>query len=416
MLERQVVPPSPRPSRAVLALGAAVGLGTVAAVAAMHRSPCEQPPALVLVSTAPAPAMAPAPLAVTLPPAPLHVGCAGLRDDIGTREIERDVDGQIAARESGTAIDATIIGDDGCTIAMRVGTTLHLSWDGGATFTTIDVKDGGEYPAVSLVPGRLFWLAPKRHALGVLDAGARAMRWIDLAPLHFGDDDYPAVIAEHGWLALATEKSWFASHDDGKTWSALSMPVLATPKGLAAPAQIVGIAADGTVRAQIGDDVAPDSGVLPSDSVEQHAFEAAVTTGAWREVPVHTAPLVRAHGWVYTKYMDRFWGCGGTYAISATHGADTVTLASGLSDTWGNIGLVSAHGHAYMQHTSVIYALDGADATPIRGTPSLEPSLGDVGEVLAIDAGGGLLVSEHDRLVRWTKHGGWRVLVSTGDR
>ena len=83
------------------------------------------PPTVVAVAVPPPPPPPP-----PAPEPPPHVGCG----DVTTIGVP-----QTLAPNQGGSLDDVSVSREGCVIAARVKDGLAISWDGGATFTRVDV-------------------------------------------------------------------------------------------------------------------------------------------------------------------------------------------------------------------------------------------------------------------------------------
>jgi hypothetical protein len=103
----------------------------------------------------------------------------------------------------------------------------------------------------------------------------------------------------------------------------------------------------------------------------------------------------------YALTGDKFWGCGGSDKL--------LELATGKeligdlrADVWP-ISVHSTHGVAFAGLSNQLYRLSGVTATKID-------DLND-GEVVGVDAAGTPIIRTGGQLLRWSRAGGWRVLL-----
>lgn len=361
--------------RHYLAWACVVACGALGARALIDRP---EPPRVVTVTApptviaiaVPAPAPpAPPPAAPVPAPAPVpspHVGCGDVTA-IG-------LPAKLAPAQGGDLYDVSV-SSEGCVIAARVKDGLAISWDGGATFARMDVAGkpaaAADRVAVLLDDGTFGTIVPgkplERHA-----------------PRKLG---YSQVVASGRWTALTSEILVAVTDDHGVSWRYLEPPKDAIISHI-----------EGDRMLAVATRVASDDG----DGMVTYTsttYETDLRHPAWHAHSSYSGTAVDEEA-RYALTVDQFWGCGESQKLleSAT-GAE---IAGGLRDEVWPLSVHSNHGVTFAGFGEQLYRLTGGTATKLDGLD---------GSVVGVDAAGTPIVLTGGQLLRWSKAGGWRVLL-----
>jgi hypothetical protein len=353
----------------VVACGALGARALIDRPQAPHVVTVTAPPTVIAIAvpSPPPPPPAPPPPPPPAPEPPPHVGCA----DVATIGVPE----KLAPNHGGDLYEVSV-SREGCVIAARVKDGLAISWDGGATFTHVDVAGkpaaAADRVAVLLDDGTFGTLVPGKP----LERSA---------PTKLA---YRQVFASAWWTALVSD-TLVAITDDGVTWRYIEPPK------------------DVTITRVDGDRLV-GFGVKPTSEEDgNHLVEYMATrfTNDLRHPGWHTSasylgnPLDEEGRYALTG--DQFWGCGASEKL--VEFATGKTIAGGLRPEVWPVSVHSAHGVTYAGFDNAFYRLDGARTTQIKGGPE--------GEVVGVDAAGTAIIKSGGQLLRWSKTGGWRVLL-----
>lgn len=284
----------------------------------------------------------------------------------------------LAADHGGQFVDISV-SREGCVIAARTKDVFSISWDGGASFTEVDAVGNAKAAAAA---DRVAVLLDD-NTLGTFVPGKPLERH---APAKLA---YQQVLANAGWTVLVSEKLVAVTDDHGVTWRYIEPPKDATIQGL-----------DGDRL--IGYGLRPTS-----DPDGEHIVDYIATTytydlrhPGWHAAAGHLGTPIDEEA-RYSLTGDKFWGCGGSDKL--------LELATGKeligdlrTDVWPT-AVHSTHGVTFASLSNGLYRLRGASATKID-------DIND-GEVVGVDAAGTPIVRTGGQLLRWSKAGGWRVLL-----
>ncbi|HEY0195199.1 MAG TPA: hypothetical protein VGC42_28990 [Kofleriaceae bacterium] len=415
----------------------AVALGASVFAAGYALWPREVPLRLLVVSTppvviervTPAPALAPIPPPAPPPPpvppppapklaAPVSSRCAAHLETVGVPLADGMLDGSY----DDPGPDQTYTIDPaGCAFAIKGVHELQISWDGGQTFARYAFE--GHIEQLALAGDRAVMLHDGKE-LGVVHAGDDAIAWRPLGTLAAG---VGGRTMGDSWLSLAAAGPWTAvmrnysspppvapptdpaapaapadpaapappkqparllalSDDDGATWRYMTPP----------EAETLQLTADGRVWLTRQEWLEPES---PRTKLRSAASDLAHT----RWLSGAQLPIVRGTSDHLAFVLDRFWGCGGTEKLVRFRGDRIVDeLASNLNTNVADIALAQNAVAAYTIHGEHLYRVRGGRTT----------DLGDVvaPHLIGVDRDGSLLAQHGPVLMRWSEHGGWRVL------
>jgi hypothetical protein len=211
------------------------------------------------------------------------------------------------------------------------------------------------------------------------------------------------IVADGAWSVIQVARLILATDDDGQTWRYL------TPAAEGAPLRELD--ADGRLTAIA---VAPvrepteEDGMGTPIEYETRRFETRILGGSWRKLA--TLPgyaMAASRSWSYALERDKFWGCGGSQKLVASHAGQQVTLADGLRDENFHISVAANAELAFAGLDGKLHRLVGARDAEVADMPGDDPRL------VAVTADGSPLALGASGLVRWSARGGWRRLLVT---
>ena len=368
-----------------LACVVTIGCGALAAKALLDR-PADvrieipAPPTVVMVPAPPVIVQPPPPPPPPAPPAPppvleAHVGCG----DVATIGVPL---AQLPADPDPPRLTQVVVSREGCTIATQTASTIAVSFDGGQTFARIEMPDA----TVMAAAADRVMLLDKQGRLGTMQPG-HATVWRPL-PAALPSS---TVFAAGKWTVVQSTKLTGISDDSGESWRYLELP---------ADSQIAQLDADGHLFATHWKVVIDGQGMGPStyastrlvtDLVHPHWRTLFGTPGTPADESGH-----------YVLEMDRFWGCGGSQKLEYGAGGQATEIAGNLRDEISEIRVHTNAGVTFASLHDQLERIDGVHETVLGELP---------GELVAVDASGAPIVATGSHVVRWTKTGGWRVLL-----
>jgi hypothetical protein len=365
----------------------------------------EAVPAFIVVQPSPPSAPPPPPRPPPPPPAaepgpPVDASPPRARQVVNTRCVDDITTVGVPATEDWTppALEGTVVAPESCVLAAWTKNAVHASWDGGQTFAAVDVSAG--ISQVFASADRIVVISDQKH-LGLLYPGDVEITWRTLdAALGKPEQIYFAASAR--WIAAATPTLVAASDDDGRTWRYVTLPA-ATGRWDAA--RFAWITEDGVLTAVASEKEPDQDGDDPSAWLTQ-SYAARVSDGRWRvPVPLAARSDTISSGWTYAFQRDKFWGCGGSSMLVATRGARRNVLAGDLRDEIEPIGLGVTRTAAFAHYNGKLVRLAGGAARVVGSVPE-----GDM-RLVGVDRYDTPIFKQGSRLVRWSKRGGWRVLL-----
>ena len=334
------------------------------------RAMVERPqPVRVVVVPAP-PVMIPL---LVPPPPPARTGCGDVTTiGLPTARVTADVNAP-------ELVDVAV-SREGCVLAARTKDTLSISWDGGQTFSRLDQKAISHMVALAdrvvvlLEDGRLGTVAPEQpmsfHAV----------------PARLGSGG--SLLADESEIAIVADGLVAVTGDAGSSWRYVEpltdMTITRLDHG-----RLVGTIARPTSE--------PDG---------EHLVEYVSTTYAnelghpgWDAVATHAGTVADEEG-RYALAGDQYWGCGMSEELVDI--ATGAVVAGGLRPEVWPVEVHTTHGVTFASLHDQLVQLGTGIVVVDEEIP---------GALAGVDAAGTPLVRTPTQLLRWSKAGGWRVLL-----
>ncbi len=382
-------------------------------VAPTPRTVVEVVPAFIVVSPSPPakPAEPAEPAEPTEPAPPVDASPPRAQQVVSTRCVD-DITtvGVPVTEEEGQSppeIVGTAVAPEGCALAAWTKNAVYVSWDGGQTFATVDIP-AGAISRVFASADRIVVSRDNKH-LGLLYPGDVEITWrtLDALEAALGQPERIFFTASARWIAAVTRTLVAASHDDGRTWRYIALPA-ATARWEAPRASR--ITDDGRLIAVASEHVNGDEVDHCSVTALQW-YAARVSDGRWRAL---TAPAAEyetiTSGWRYAleevtggELAGELIGCGSEPTLVAFAGARRNVIAYALDlSIW--LGVTRTAAFAQVEHDGKLWRLAGGDAHAVATVPFGM-------ELVGVDRYDTPIFAAGNRIVRWSKRGGWRELL-----
>jgi hypothetical protein len=271
---------------------------------------------------------------------------------------------------------------EGCTLAARTASAIAVSFDGGRSFARTEMSGVTQ-------------MAAAIDRVMLLDGASRFGTMLPGQPTVWRAIPTPVVAgrlyAAGKWTVLAGEKLAALSDDNGDSWRYLELPAELAIARLEANGHLYG-----TRWKAIVEPSGENLGVYTSTR-----YVADVAHPRWRALDTNPGTPADESG-RYVLEGDQFWGCGSSQKLELVDRGRAALIASGLRDEVWPIRLHTNAGVTFASLSNQLVRLDGV----------VEKPLGDIpGELVGVDASATPIVLAYSQLLRWSKAGGWRVLL-----
>ena len=263
----------------------------------------------------------------------------------------------------------------------RAPQARSISWDGGQSFSHVEIA--GITNAVALAT-RVMVLRDD-GTLGTLTPGDPIV-WRHV----------PAPLAEAGLLAagsstvLVLDGLAGVSDDTGATWRYLEPPKGVSITQLDANGQLIGLRFKETQESD-GDQI----------EVTTTRFTTELRHPRWRKL-ASTAGTPQDESGRYRLEGDKSWGCGGSSKLVTRAGDHDVTVRGDIREDVFPLAVHTRNGVTFASLSDRLVRLDGADVIEIDSMP---------GNLVGVDGADTPIVTTYNQILRWSKAGGWRVLL-----
>jgi hypothetical protein len=331
-------------------------------------------PPVVVIPPAPPPAPPPSPPA---PPPVLeaHAGCAA---DVATIGVPM---AQAPADPNAPPIVEVAVSREGCTLAARTASTIAVSFDGGRSFARTELSANQMAAAIDRV-----MLLDHQLGLGTMLPG-HATVWRAL-PTAVPE---PKLFAAGKWTVLANGKLAALSDDNGDSWRYVELPANVAVARLEANGHLYGTSWKAVVE--------PDGMTLPVYTNTRYVAD--VAHPHWRALDTNPGTPADETG-RYVLEGDKFWGCGSSQKLELAAGGRATEVAGDLRDEVWPIRVHTNAGVTFASLSNQLERVDGATRVQLGDIP---------GELVGVDANATPIVHAYSQLLRWSKAGGWRVLL-----
>jgi hypothetical protein len=307
-----------------------------------------------------------------------HVGCPSDVATIGVPVASAPADVHAAP------IVEVAVSREGCTIAALTATSIAISFDGGKSFAKGSWKSATQMVAAD---GRVMLLDGEGRLCTMQPGHPGVCRSLP------GTLAGPSLFAAGTWTVLAGGKLAGISDDNGETWRYIDLlPEL----------QVSRVDADGRLYGTQIHAIDDPSGDGPGAYTSMR-FVTDLAHPHWRALDTATPGTPADESGRYVLDTDKFWGCGGSQKLElAAHGHVT-EVAGDLRDEVWPIRVHTTAGVTFASLANRLVRIDGATVTDRGEMPD--------GELVGVDAKGAPIVRAGSQLLRWSKAGGWRVLL-----
>jgi len=288
---------------------------------------------------------------------------------------------QAPADPNAPQIVEVAVSREGCTIAVRTAATIAVSFDGGRSFARTDLSAA----QMASAGGRVMLLDHQRGLGTMLPGHATVWRALP-TPLVDGK-----LFAAGTWTVLAGEKLAAFSDDHGDSWRYVELPERVAITRLEANGYIYGSRSNTIVEPDGMNIAVYTSTRYVADLAHPH----------WRALDTNPGTPADETG-RYALETDKFWGCGASEKLELVRGGNAATVAGDLRDDVWPIRVHTNAGVTFASLSNQLVRLDGANAIALGEIP---------GELVDVDASATPIVRAEGHLLRWSKTGGWRVLL-----